>query len=150
MTHYQPDKVRKGHLPGWPSHKETCSFHTVAGLYFLHCEQKIVCKEVLHSVMKRAYLLFQNLQRHGVNLVQWSLEGRKINMSACLKYRQERDWIKADQGPVKQKWGNPHSVFSRVPPAYFLDRRKLNVKLGIICLTLSLSTVSHRGCKAPL
>lgn len=98
-----------------------------------------------HSVGKRVYLLFQNLQRRAVSPVQWSLEGRKINMSACLKYRQERDWIKADQGPVKQKWGNPHSGFNRVPPAYFSDRRKLNVKL---CLTRSLSTVFHRGRKA--
>lgn len=69
-------------------------------------------------------------------------------MSACLKYRQERDWIKADQEPVKQKWGNPHSVFNRVPPAYFSDRRKLNIKLCIICLTRSLSIVFQRGRKA--
>lgn len=114
-------------LPAWQS-PEGPPFRSAlkrGNMPFSHCCLVVLSspwtddcvQRAAHSVRKRAYLFFQNLQRHETSLVQWWVEGRKINMSACLKHWQERDWIKADQGPVKQKWGNHHWVFNRVPPA---------------------------------
>lgn len=51
-------------------------------------------------------------------LAQRSLEGRKINMSACLKHRQEKDQAEADQGVMhshtnthkKEQWGSDEVI----------------------------------------
>lgn len=76
----------------------TLLFSQCSGLVLSLLGSRWVCNRAACSKRKNAYLLFLKLCRDVEHaLAQWLPEGRKINISACLKHWQEKHEHKPEQ-----------------------------------------------------